>query len=403
MPSWKKTTVHAVLIAALALVLVRDAGAIPAFARRYKLSCSTCHAPFPKLKPYGDDFAGSGFVLKEEEKERDYVTAGDDLMWLNRYFPVAVRFEAFARIDQEKEANNDLETPWGLKLMSGGTLFKNIGYYFYFYLSEAGEVSGIEDAYIHFDNLFRSELDILVGQFQTSDPLMKRELRLTFEDYMIYKQRVGLVRTNLAYDRGVMLLFGIEGTGTDVAGMVVNGNGKPQAGQNEKFDNDAFKNFGLRVKQSIGSFMSVGGFYYTGKERGEGGEVNSLSYWGPDVNIGLGPVEITVQYLERRDSDPLYNGMGVIRTRGAVAEMILAPQRDRSRFYITALYNWIDSEQDEWPDDVLSQAELERISYESATLSGTYLVARNLRLVAEYTRDLKHNAGRFVMGVVSGF
>ena len=203
---------HATFITLCALLLIivflaNDLHAIPAFARRYRISCSTCHAPFPKLKPYGDEFAGNGMIILEEEKERDYVVAGDDLLWLNRDFPVGVRFDAYAHYDQDQNVENDLQIPWGLKLLSGGTLFKNIGYYFYFYMSERGEVAGIEDAYIHFNNVFGSNLDIMLGQFQTSDPLMKRELRLTFHDYMIYKQRIGeegLSRTNLAYDRGVM-------------------------------------------------------------------------------------------------------------------------------------------------------------------------------------------------------
>ena len=37
-----------------------------------------------------------------------------------------------------------------------------------------------------FNNVFGSELDISVGQFQVSDPLFKRELRLPFEDYQVY-------------------------------------------------------------------------------------------------------------------------------------------------------------------------------------------------------------------------
>ena len=48
---------------------IDDADAVPAFARRYKISCNTCHAPFPKLKPYGDDFAGAGFILQENKGE----------------------------------------------------------------------------------------------------------------------------------------------------------------------------------------------------------------------------------------------------------------------------------------------------------------------------------------------
>lgn len=376
----------------LLILVVQNAHAVPAFARRYKISCNTCHAPFPRLKPYGDEFAGNGFIMKEEEKARDYISAGDDMLWLNKTFPIGVRFDAYGVADDGNDVESDLQTPWGLKLLSGGTLTKNIGYYFYFYMSERGEVAGIEDAYIHFDNVFGSPLDIMVGQFQTSDPLMKRELRLTFEDYEIYKTRVGMSGTNLAYDRGVMLVYGIEKTGTDLIGLVVNGNGKPDAGDDKKFDNDSYKNIGFRISQGVGDFASVGAYYYSGKEKVVGGGewTNEVSYWGPDFNIGAGPMDLTFQYLVRKDSDPLFNDGGEIETTGIVTELVFSPKLDRSRFYMTALYNKIESD-------------LEYMEYETATISGTYMIARNLRLIVEYTRDLYRDANRFVLGTVSGF
>ena len=116
------------LLFSSSLFLPADSNAIPAFARRYKVSCTTCHAPFPHLKPYGDEVAGDGFIMVENEKERDYVSAGDNLLWLNKDFPIAVRFDAFAIYDQDKTVDKDLQTPFGLKLLSGGTLYKNIGY-----------------------------------------------------------------------------------------------------------------------------------------------------------------------------------------------------------------------------------------------------------------------------------
>jgi hypothetical protein len=398
----KKMKIQKVLIGSicllfiLALFLPTDSSAIPAFARRYKISCTTCHAPFPKLKPYGDEFAGNGFIMIENEKERDYITAGDDLLWLNKELPVGVRFDAYALFDDKTDVDKDLQIPWGLKFMSGGTLYKNIGYYFYFYLSERGEVAGIEDAYVHFDNVFSTLLDIMVGQFQTSDPLMKRELRLTFEDYVFYKTRFGGATVNLAYDRGIMLAYGIEQTGTDLVAMVVNGNGKDEAGDDKKFDDDKYKNFGFRVRQAIGDFLSIGGFFYQGKEKHSypsGTFMNKIRYGGPDFNLSIGTIEITGQYLARYDQDDQLKtafSRGTRYSQGIIGEVIFAPQLDRSRFYLTGLYNWIDSEFDGY-------------NYETATISGTYLVARNLRLIAEFTRDLQHDRNRFTLGMVSGF
>ena len=417
---WQKSMMIAVaMLATLAILIPSIARAIPAFARRYKVSCSTCHAPFPKLKAYGDEFAGNGFVIPEEEKEGDYVTAGDDLLWLGRTFPIALRFDAYGVYESEQKAEQDLQLPWGVKLLSGGALYKNIGYYVYFYLSERGEVAGIEDAYIHFNNISRTELDIMVGQFQTSDPLMKRELRLTFEDYMIYRTSIGESRINLAYDRGIMLTYGWPGLGTDLVGQIVNGNGIGGAHEDTgKFDNDKYKNFGLRINQAVAGFMSIGGYFYWGKERLQSVEDsagllredgfekvvvefdNKVTYWGVDFNIPAGPFEFTAQYLLREDSRPIYYSENVSpgdlsdvtdrKTSGIAAEFIYAPALDKSRDYLTLLYNSVDSDLDEH-------------DYQTLTLSGTYLVARNLRLLAEFTRDIEFERNRLLLGIVSAF
>ncbi|MCK7528382.1 MAG: hypothetical protein MZV64_67865 [Ignavibacteriales bacterium] len=50
---------------------------MPAFARKYSMSCKTCHAPFPKLKPYGEEFAGNGFVIKDKDTPRYTIDTGD--------------------------------------------------------------------------------------------------------------------------------------------------------------------------------------------------------------------------------------------------------------------------------------------------------------------------------------
>ena len=389
-------------------LFITSADAIPAFARKYKISCTTCHAPIPKLKPYGDEFAGNGFIIPEDEKERDYVTAGDPLLWLNRDFPVAARFDAYGVYDSEAPVDNDLQLPWGVKLLSGGTLYKNIGYYFYFYLSERGEVAGIEDAYIHFNNIFGSNLDVMVGQFQTSDPLMKRELRLTFEDYIIYTKKVGFSRINLTYDRGIMLPYTIDQTGTDLVGMVVNGAGIGEAGEDRKFDDDRYKNFGLRVNQAIGDIGSIGAFVYYGKERVSdtlGANNNEVIYVGPDFNTTIGKFEFTGQYLLRTDSNPLFiSNADSKTTSGIIGEVIFAPQKDRSRHYFTLLYNWVDSDLKEEDYGFLgSFFEASPLNYHTITLSGTYVFARNLRFIIELTRDLELEGNRAVLGIVSAF
>lgn len=381
------------LIVCLTTVLPRLAEAIPAFARTHKLSCSTCHVPFPRLNAFGEEFAGNGFTIPEQEKDRDFISAGDDLLKLNKTFPIAARFDAYGVYESqtENDVDTDLQTPWGLKLLSGGNLSRNVGYYFYFFMDERGEVAGVEDAYIHFNNLGGSTFDIMIGQFQTSDPLMKRELRLTYEDYNIYKTKIGDSQTNLTYDRGVMLTYDIESTGTGLVGLVVNGNGKPDAGEDRKFDQDKYKNFAFRISQDIGDYFGVGYYIYSGEELGGVGYKNKILYNGVDCVLGNGMFDLTFQYLWRKDTNPTFlEASSDIKTEGMVAELIFSPHRDRSRHYWTLLYNQTGSDLD---------------IYDDATLTGsmTYLLARNLRGVVEYTRNLEHDIDRGVLGFVAGF
>ena len=42
-------------------VTLADANAIPAFARRYETSCTTCHTAFPKLTPFGEAFRRNAY------------------------------------------------------------------------------------------------------------------------------------------------------------------------------------------------------------------------------------------------------------------------------------------------------------------------------------------------------
>lgn len=387
--------VTASAITALSTLMPAEADAIPAFARRYKVSCSTCHAPFPRLKDYGEEFAGNGFVIPEEEKERDYVTAGDDLLWLPRKLPLAVRFDAYGVYEEDTEAETDFQIPWGMKILSGGSVYRNIGYYFYFYLSERGEVAGIEDAYIHFNDVGGVPFDIMVGQFQTSDPLMKRELRLTYEDYQVYTTAVGYSSINLTYDRGFMFTYGIDRTGTDLVGLIVNGNGKPAAHEETRqFDNDEYKNWGLRVLQAAGEYGAIGGYYYAGKEAlwEEGEEAtNEVTYWGIDFNAAGGPFAVTFQYLFRKDTNPVIDPeIRDVETDGVVAEVVCARDLMMSRNYLTVLYNRIDSQ-------------LNVYDYETLTAGYTYLLSRNLRLTAEWTNSFITHKNRLVLGLVTGF
>lgn len=389
----KKTAAFLIMLAiGLASAVTLDA--MPAFARKYQMSCKTCHSPFPRLKPYGAEFAGNGFVLKDKEAPRYTADTGDTKLSLIRDIPLALRIEGYASFNSGNGETLDLSTPYLIKLLSGGELFRNVSYYFYFFFSERGKISGLEDAFIMFNDV-AGDLDVIVGQFQVSDPLFKGELRLTYENYRIYKSKPGLSGIDLTYDRGVMLTYGLK-SGTDLVLEVVNGSGIGDSGANPggRFDADKYKNVMGRVSQDIGKSLRVGAFGYIGKEEGRYGMVNNMWMAGADATWTSPKLELNLQYVERRDKNPFFLlGSPELATRGGFAELIFLPRGDDSPWYGAGLFNWVESDHND-------------LDYTAGTLHGGWLLRRNFRLVAEATYAFESNSGRyprFGIGLVTAF
>ncbi|MGC8745894.1 MAG: hypothetical protein ACP5SQ_04635 [Candidatus Saccharicenans sp.] len=377
----------------LLALLGSEALAIPAFARKYSMSCKVCHTPFPKLKPYGDDFMNNGYVIKGKETPRYYIDTGDNLLSLLRELPIAIRFDGFLSLNNANNHRFDFAAPFVIKLLSGGEIAPHISYFLYFLFTEKGEVAGLEDAFIMLNDLFKKPLDIYLGQFQVSDPLFKRELRLTYEDYRIYCTKVGNARADLTYDRGVMITYSFA-RGPDICLEVVNGLGLHPADDVDTFDTDKYKNLLLRLSQKVNKSLRVGAFGYLGREK-QGQVDDQLWMLGGDFTWGLPKLELNVQYVERRDDNPYFWVLApeAIRTRGGFAELIYLPKADDSRWYTTALFNWVDSLQ---PD----------IRYTSFGLHYGYLVRRNMRATIEGTYVFKSDLGNYFrlgLGLITGF
>jgi len=370
-------------------VMTEESSAIPAFARKYRMSCNVCHSPFPRLKPYGNEFAGNGFMLKDKEPPRYTVDTGDEQLQLLRELPLALRLEGYVRYQPQTARRSDVQAPYLIKLLSGGQIAKDVAYYFYFFFGERGEVAGLEDAFIMFNEIFGSELDVYLGQFQVSDPLFKRELRLTFEDYQIYRTEVGASSVNLTYDRGIMLTYGLP-TKTDVVLEILNGSGIGQADPSRNFDDDKYKNGLIRISQDLGDVFRVGVFGYVGNQE-RNGYVNESLMWGPDVSLSSDAFELNVQYVTRSDNRPNFTApIAKQKTEGAFAELIYTPEGDRSTWYGVFLYNWVKA------DDV-------SLNYRSFSAHCGYLLGRNIRLMGEYTYDIEQKANRFTIGFVTAF
>jgi hypothetical protein len=255
------------------------ADAMPAFAREYGVSCNVCHAAYPRLNDFGDRFAGD--MNYRMANWRDHtVPTGDDTLALPRTLPLAARAQAFVQardaesidpISGEVTADSslDFQAPYLLKLLSSAPLSDNISYYFYMIFAEKGANTEVivEDAWFSYDDLFNSGVGLQLGQFQVSDLMFPREIRLTFQDFMAYRF------AGITYDRGV--LFGRGFGPLEVSLGLVNGNGIEQnfnvtspgyRRPDHLFDNDTGKSIFGRLGTDLGP-ASVGLFGLFGEQR----------------------------------------------------------------------------------------------------------------------------------------
>src|SRR5665647_2452169 len=350
MKNMKRTAVTRItilVVMALLIIPLKKADAIPAFARKYQISCQVCHTPaMPRLKAYGAEFANNGFRMTEYQSPRYFVETGDDRLSLFRELPLAIRLEGYTTLNFENEGTVDFASPFVVKILSGGELTDKLSYYFYFLMNETGTVVGLEDAFMMYHDFLGAGINLFIGQFQVSDPLFKGELRLTLEPYQIYAVKPDNSSVNLKYDRGIMFDKSFK-TGTTLVGEIVNGSGLDPAWGEFLFDKDKYKNFMLRINQSIGKSISVGFFGYSGKEALSDNMTpytNVIKMYGPDVAIDIDQkLMINMQYVWRTDSEVFSSAeeetLTDVNTRGGFIEVIYAPKADMSSLWCINNFN----------------------------------------------------------------
>lgn len=168
----------------IAFASVQEAQAIPAWARKYKTSCITCHVSYPKLNAFGRAFLNNGYQFpggveedKEQSKEESvsmgseaYKRVWPDAVWPNLLpagVPLAVVVEAETAYDPNAAEGEPKMTfddiPGEVEILSGGNFGDNISYYTELEIA-GGEVE-LEMAHISFDNIIPNNgLSLKIGK-----------------------------------------------------------------------------------------------------------------------------------------------------------------------------------------------------------------------------------------------
>ena len=223
MPHWfRKRVAVRIPILVIALVLIQSLTprlmAIPAFARKYKTACATCHNNWPELNDFGRAFKINGFKFPKDDDQ--FVKDPPLLLgaqaqkesFPNSIFPgelpilpIAFRYSGYLThtSEQPKElAGNtytppsDLFAPNTFTILAAGSLGPSISFWIDDDLSTggAGAAGGLGDGYIkannflgHFMHVPQNNLNVRWGQFELDLPFTQART-INQSDYAIYDQ-----------------------------------------------------------------------------------------------------------------------------------------------------------------------------------------------------------------------
>jgi hypothetical protein len=161
-----------------------EAQAIPAFARKYGTSCTTCHVAIPKRNAFGEAFRRNGYQIPAGDEryiKEEPVSLGADAWkeeWPDAIWPGAipgtVPLSAYVHqrfVYDSPKGHSEFDAPHEFELLAGSTLGRNIAFFGEWVAFEKGvNAPGLKRFFIQFSNLFerrlRRGLSLRVGRFE---------------------------------------------------------------------------------------------------------------------------------------------------------------------------------------------------------------------------------------------
>ncbi len=379
-------------------VWIDEGQAIPAFARKYRTSCATCHYAFPMLNGFGKAFLHNGYRYPagtDPDMRKDnpvslgsegYKKVWPDAIWpadIDGLTPLSVH--AVGRFDyapdETEEAKSTFEFPHELEVLYGGTIGENVSF-----LGEVemeNEDNEIEFAFpfaIQWD--FNANWHLRIGSV-SPDPTPDH-MRLTRSHYNVASLR-SRNRWRLRGDQSGIELIAV-GNGAGGRGGyffkagVVNGQGINDA--------NSAKDVYARFTYKIGGLGEVGG------TEGQGGET-SAHYIDNNLRLGGYIYKGTVSGAEPDEDLLVYGGdidlwYNRFILNGAVlfmnSQIEGLPDRNSLAWYAQGnlvIYPWlIGLVRYEWtdPDTDVDIPEAQQ----SLIPALTFVLRANVRVTAEY-------------------
>ncbi|MHC4143851.1 MAG: hypothetical protein ACYSUD_03635 [Planctomycetota bacterium] len=131
----------ALLFVLVLTVVAEDARAMPAFARKYRTSCATCHEAYPRLNGVGEAFRLNGYKFADDEMyiKDEPVEMGDEAykrLWPSAIWPadipglppisVTLDNDATYDIGGTESARTEFNFPQRAKVLGAGAVGETI-------------------------------------------------------------------------------------------------------------------------------------------------------------------------------------------------------------------------------------------------------------------------------------
>jgi hypothetical protein len=232
--------------------------AIPAFARKYRTACSTCHSNWPELNDFGVAFKQNGFKFPKD----DDVFVKDPPLLLGAaaqketfphsiypgelpILPIAFRYSGFFTLNSSQSRTvagavgsvprTDLFQPNTLTFLAAGSFGRSLSFWIDEDLSAGGSGAngGLGDGYLkandflgHYLHVSRNDLNVRFGQFELDLPFTQART-INLSTYAIYDEAAVSNPTGTGPVPGTTanpLVFSSTQRGIEFGGYPNNGN-----------------------------------------------------------------------------------------------------------------------------------------------------------------------------------
>jgi hypothetical protein len=339
-----------------------EAGAIPAFARKYGFNCNMCHSGFTRLNDFGQRYRDNAYQIPGQ--------AGGEKTVFDQGPPLALRTSAGLAVNAVEKRTSSTFNIFGLDLLAAGLFHKNVSFLLIYtpridepaadFTGPGGgnnpsQLGGVESANIVFSNIVQDALTLRVGRFEPAyHPFSSKRKHFLFQPYEVYAFTTP--SNSFVFDDNQL---GVEATGHFTNGFkyalgMVNGTGANPDNNNAKdFYLNTFYTIGKGDGQTTGQRLGLLGYCgwqpadlnraIAGPTGETNGNNNRLFYRiGVDGSFNYESLNLGLFFMLGQDDKELntVDPTNDYKYTGGFAELNWSGLMN-DRFVVSLLYNWV--------------------------------------------------------------